>query len=77
MKKPGLFAFRQRGFLNNVRADGCQYFNTVLGPGYNYDHRNHFHFDIKQRRNNHVRLPLSRSCSELAGQRFQARLTMA
>jgi hypothetical protein len=54
VKKPGLFSFRQRGFLNNVRADGCQYFNTVLGPGYNYDHRNHFHFDIKQRRNNHV-----------------------
>jgi hypothetical protein len=26
----------------------------VLGPGYNYDHRNHFHFDIKQRRNNYV-----------------------
>jgi hypothetical protein len=54
VKKPGLFSFRQRGFLNNVRADGCQYFNTVLGPGYNYDHRNHFHFDIKQRRNNYV-----------------------
>lgn len=54
VKKPGFFAFRQRGFLNNVRADGCQYFNTVLGPGYNYDHRNHFHFDIKQRRNNYV-----------------------
>ncbi len=54
VEKPGLFSFRQRGFLNNVRADGCQYFNTVLGPGYNYDHRNHFHFDIKQRRNNHV-----------------------
>ncbi|TIR93768.1 MAG: extensin, partial [Mesorhizobium sp.] len=45
------FAFRTRGFLNNVRADGCQYFNTVLGPGYNYDHRNHFHFDVKNRRN--------------------------
>jgi hypothetical protein len=54
VKKPGLFSFRQRGFLNNVRADGCQYFNTVLGPGYNYDHRNHFHFDIKQRRANRV-----------------------
>lgn len=51
VKKPGLFAFRTRGFLNTVRADGCNYFNTVLGPGYNYDHRNHFHFDIKQRRN--------------------------
>lgn len=54
VKKPGFFSFRQRGFLNNVRADGCQYFNTVLGPGYNYDHRNHFHFDIKERRANRV-----------------------
>ncbi|WP_406872332.1 extensin family protein [Aminobacter sp. P9b] len=51
VEKPGLFAFRTRGFLNTIRADGCSYFNTVLGPGYNYDHRNHFHFDIKQRRN--------------------------
>jgi hypothetical protein len=51
VRKPGLFSFRQRGFLNTVRADGCQYFTTVLGPGYNYDHRNHFHFDIKNRRN--------------------------
>lgn len=51
VRKPGIFAFRTRGFLNTVRADGCQYFTTVLGPGYNYDHRNHFHFDIKNRRN--------------------------
>ena len=51
VKKPGWFAFRQRGFLNTVRADGCDYFTTVLGPGYNYDHRNHFHFDIKPRKN--------------------------
>jgi hypothetical protein len=50
VRKPGLFAFRTRGFLNTVRADGCQYFTTVLGPGYNYDHRNHFHFDIKNRK---------------------------
>ena len=54
VRKPGFFAFRTRGFLNTVRADGCQYFNTVLGPGYNRDHANHFHFDIKQRRNNYV-----------------------
>jgi hypothetical protein len=51
VEKPGLFSFRTRGFLNNVRADGCDYFSTVLGPGYNYDHRNHFHFDLAQRRN--------------------------
>jgi hypothetical protein len=50
VRKPGLFAFRTRGFLNTVRADGCDYFTTVLGPGYNYDHRNHFHFDIKNRK---------------------------
>ena len=51
VRKPGWFAFRKRGFLNSVRADGCNYFTTVLGPGYNFDHRNHFHFDIKPRRN--------------------------
>ena len=51
VRKPGLFAFRTRGFLNNVRTDGCEYFTTVLGPGYNRDHRDHFHFDIKPRRN--------------------------
>jgi hypothetical protein len=51
VKKPGFFSFREKGLLNNVRADACDYFSTVLGPGYNYDHRNHFHFDIAQRRN--------------------------
>ena len=51
VRKKGWFAFRQRGFLNTVRADGCDYFTTVLGPGYNADHADHFHFDIKQRRN--------------------------
>lgn len=54
VRRPGWFAFRQRGFLNTVRADGCDYFNTVLGPGYDRDHKDHFHFDIKARRNGHV-----------------------
>jgi len=54
VRKPGWFAFREKGFLNTVRADGCDYFTTVLGPGYNYDHRNHFHFDIKPRKNGYV-----------------------
>ncbi|MCR4268252.1 extensin family protein [Nitratireductor sp. ZSWI3] len=53
VRKPGFFAFRQRGLLNTVRAEGCDYFTTVLGPGYNYDHRDHFHFDLKGRRNGH------------------------
>lgn len=51
VRKPGWFAFRTRGFLDTVRADGCDYFTTVLGPGYNADHADHFHFDIKARRN--------------------------
>lgn len=50
VRKQGLFAFRAKGLLNSVRADGCEYFSTVLGPGYNHDHRDHFHFDIKERR---------------------------
>jgi hypothetical protein len=50
IEKQGIFAFRSRSLLNNVRSDACEYFSTVLGPGYNYDHRNHFHFDIKPRR---------------------------
>jgi hypothetical protein len=54
VRKPGWFAFRERSLLNNVRAGGCSYFNTVLGPGYNADHADHFHFDIKNRRNGYV-----------------------
>ena len=50
VRKPGWFAFRQRGFLNTVRADSCGYFNTVLGPGTNKYHWNHFHFDLRQRK---------------------------
>ena len=51
VERQGLFAFRARGLLNTVRADGCSYFTTVLGPGYNAAHADHFHFDIKERRN--------------------------
>lgn len=51
VRKPGWFSFRQRGLLNSVRADACSHFTTVLGPGYDADHKDHFHFDIKDRRN--------------------------
>ena len=54
VRKPGWFAFRERGLLNNVRAGGCGYFTTVLGPGYDADHADHFHFDVKNRRNGYV-----------------------
>lgn len=54
VRKPGWFAFRQKAFLDTVRSDGCGYFTTVLGPGYDADHANHFHFDIMPRRNGRV-----------------------
>jgi hypothetical protein len=51
--RPGFFAFRQRSLLNTVRADACDYFTTVLGPGDPY-HGNHFHFDLMQRRGRRI-----------------------
>ncbi len=48
ISRKGLFAFREKGLLKSVRASGCDYFNTVLGPGYP-KHGDHFHFDLKQR----------------------------
>lgn len=50
VRKPGFFAFREKGLLNSVRSDACGYFTTVLGPGYNREHADHFHFDLMQRR---------------------------
>ena len=50
VRRPGFFAFREKGLLNSVRSDACDYFTTVLGPGYNPEHANHFHFDLMQRR---------------------------
>ena len=54
VRKPGFFSFREKGLLNNVRADACGYFSTVLGPGYDRDHKDHFHFDLASRRNGRV-----------------------
>lgn len=54
VRKPGLFAFRERGLLNNVRGDACDYFSTVLGPGYNREHKDHFHFDLRPRKNGRI-----------------------
>ncbi len=33
-------------FLDRVRGDACKLFGTVLGPGYNAAHRDHFHLDM-------------------------------
>ena len=33
-------------FLHAVRHGSCKIFATTLSPDYNWDHRNHFHFDV-------------------------------
>jgi hypothetical protein len=53
VKKKAFWKFREKGLLQSVRSDGCDYFSTVLGPGYDADHKDHFHFDIKERRSGH------------------------
>ncbi|WP_421857659.1 extensin family protein [Oricola sp.] len=52
VRRQGLFAFRARSLLNSARGKACGHFNTVLGPGYDRDHRDHFHFDLRERRSN-------------------------
>ena len=37
-------------FVKYLHDDACQTFGTVLGPDANEAHKNHFHFDMKQRR---------------------------
>lgn len=36
-------------FLHKLHAGACQIFSTVLGPEANEAHRDHFHFDLKDR----------------------------
>ncbi|WP_438747886.1 extensin-like domain-containing protein [Pararhizobium sp. O133] len=50
VRKPGFFAFREKGLLKAVRSDSCKYFNTVLGPGSDPHHKDHFHFDLRSRK---------------------------
>lgn len=35
-----------KAFLRAIHASACRRFGTVLGPGYNAAHRNHFHMDM-------------------------------
>ncbi len=35
-----------QAFLRDIHAGACGYFTTVLGPGYNFLHYNHFHLDL-------------------------------
>ena len=50
VRKKGFFSMREGALLKSVRSDSCKYFNTVLGPGSNAEHWNHFHFDLRSRR---------------------------
>jgi hypothetical protein len=50
VRKPGFFAFREKGLLKAVRTDSCKYFSTVLGPGSDRHHKDHFHFDLRTRK---------------------------
>lgn len=49
-KKPNSKSGSAR-FLDAFRTAACGPFKTVLGPGANADHANHFHLDLAQRRN--------------------------
>jgi hypothetical protein len=39
-----------RGFLKKVRAEACGPFKTVLGPGADSNHDDHFHLDLQRHR---------------------------
>ena len=41
-------------FLKAFRTAACGPFKTVLGPGSNADHANHFHLDLQKRRNDYL-----------------------
>ena len=43
----------EQGFLRDVQGAACEQFNTVLAPGSNRFHYDHFHFDLMQRRSGH------------------------
>jgi hypothetical protein len=40
----------EQGFLRDVQGAACEQFNTVLAPGSNRFHYDHFHFDLMRRR---------------------------
>lgn len=41
---------RESAFLNRLHSGACTVFGTVLGPEANEAHRDHFHFDVKERK---------------------------
>jgi hypothetical protein len=41
------------GFLDTIRKSACLYFTTVLGPGSDPFHGDHFHVDVLRRKNDY------------------------
>ena len=41
---------KEAHFIAEVRRKACDHFNTVLGPGADADHADHFHLDLRGRR---------------------------
>ncbi len=39
----------EQGFLHDAQMSACDMFTTVLAPGYNPEHYNHFHVDLMRR----------------------------
>jgi hypothetical protein len=47
----GYWSFgREKSFLKQIRREACSDFNTVLGPGSDRHHKDHFHLDMANRR---------------------------
>ena len=44
----------EQGFLRDVQGGACQMFNTVLAPGSNAQHADHFHVDLMRRSSGRV-----------------------
>lgn len=42
-------SYEERGFLRDIITDACERFTTVLGPGSNAFHYDHFHLDLSRR----------------------------
>ena len=40
-------------WIKTIRATGCGYFTTILGPGSNEAHKDHLHFDYEMRGGNY------------------------
>ncbi len=43
----------EASFLKTTRSSACEFFRTVLGPGSNAAHANHFHLDERERTAGH------------------------